>query len=224
MGTQKFAPSTDDLFETFSEEVSARDGEVKKRLECGNAMFLRATFSLSSQVKRGDAINAGVAMRVVEDQISVHPYTWRKVCKNGAIDANALGGVRIARVPQESSSPFEESQILNEVVEGIGNCCQLEVFDGQVSMMRRMADTQIDLALSTATLMDGLGWAGSGMIHQIVSQFLREEPRSLYGLMNAVTAVARSVKDPTTQWRLESFGCEIGAKLLHDVGSKIVHA
>jgi hypothetical protein len=46
---------------------------------------------------------------------------------------------------------------------------------------------------------------------QIMDQFAREADSSTFGLMNAVTAVARDTPDPDLRWRLEELGGGIPA-------------
>ena len=40
----------------------------------------------------------------------------------------------------------------------------------------------------------------------VVERYFLGEDRSRYGLMNAVTAVARDTRDPEIRWGLEEFG------------------
>jgi hypothetical protein len=44
---------------------------------------------------------------------------------------------------------------------------------------------------------------------QIFERFIKENDRTRYGFMNAVTSVARDTRDHVTRWRLEELGGQI---------------
>jgi hypothetical protein len=44
------------------------------------------------------------------------------------------------------------------------------------------------------------------MLSQIMDQFFRDGDQSLFGLANALTAIARDTPDPELRWDLEEFG------------------
>jgi len=44
------------------------------------------------------------------------------------------------------------------------------------------------------------------LIDQIMRTFMEADDRSAFGLMNAVTSVARDQDDPEVRWRLEELG------------------
>jgi len=49
------------------------------------------------------------------------------------------------------------------------------------------------------------------VIAMIGREFENANDGSYYGVMNAVTAVAREISDPETKWRLEEFGGSVPA-------------
>ena len=49
------------------------------------------------------------------------------------------------------------------------------------------------------------------VMEDIVSRFTRGRDDSVFGLINAVTSVARDTRDPETRWRLEELGGSIPA-------------
>jgi hypothetical protein len=48
--------------------------------------------------------------------------------------------------------------------------------------------------------------AASEIQQAIIRQLFESRDRSAFGLINAVTAVARDTRDPELRWRLEEFG------------------
>jgi hypothetical protein len=69
-------------------------------------------------------------------------------------------------------------------------------------------DMAINLSAFFSTHRHAVPAATLGMILQ---RFNRAKDRSAYGLMNAVTSVARDTTDPEIKWRLESLGGSIPA-------------
>src|SRR5438876_2266979 len=51
----------------------------------------------------------------------------------------------------------------------------------------------------------------SRLLRTILARFFEGDDRSRFGLMNAVTSVARDTPDPDLRWRLEEFGGGIPA-------------
>jgi len=214
MYQQDFQPTLDELTELFRDEIAAARGKmtgIKRR----NRLFVRATLPLAEDVLPGDKINAGVAMRVVDEQVSIHPYTFRQVCKNGAIAADVLCSMRIQRASGDAT-PYDLAQISDQVVAAIAACTAPEVFSGQIRTMRQMAASPLGSATEMVALLAQLGElaADPELAETIMDHFLRRESPSLYGLMNAITATARDCEDPDLKWQLEEFGCGIGARLL----------
>ena len=52
------------------------------------------------------------------------------------------------------------------------------------------------------------------MVAQILDSFFGEGEQSRFGLMNAVTSVARDRSDPEKRWRLEELGGGIAAMIV----------
>jgi hypothetical protein len=52
------------------------------------------------------------------------------------------------------------------------------------------------------------------MLAEIMGRFFRDNDRTRFGLMNAVTSLARDTRDPDDRWELEQLGGDIGARLL----------
>ena len=82
-----FLPTLNEIRDTFEDEVSRHGGQVTDVYDRCNTLFLRSVFPTRQLVRTGDALKGGVAMRAHRDQVDVHPYVFREVCKNGAIGA-----------------------------------------------------------------------------------------------------------------------------------------
>jgi len=81
--------------------------------------------------------------------------------------------------------------------------------------MRSSVDLEADVLLS---IMSWLSRPSEDLDPELMSQimdaFLGEGEPSRFGLMNAITSVARDRSDPEERWRLEELGGGIAARIL----------
>ena len=203
--------STQQINSTFTEEVSAAGGTVHETFDDGTRLFARSVLPDVADVRRGDLIRGGVAIRASNQEISVHPYTFRLVCKNGAIRAQAIESCVIA---EGEFAVFGETE--SALREAVRRCCAPEVLAASVDEMRTaVADTQIDMLLTLAPMIAGMPpGLGRRLIADMLDRVAKGRPGSRYDLMNHVTAAARDTRDPEHKWRLEELGGAIGARLV----------
>ncbi|MBI3469047.1 MAG: hypothetical protein HY000_39085 [Planctomycetes bacterium] len=139
-------PATREIKEHFTEEIRTVGGTVQDAFDDGVRLFLRAVLAVTDEVRPKDRIQGGVALRTTADEILVHPYTFRQVCRNGAIMPHVLGTERIRRVP--FSAPSEDiEQVLEEVSEAVRTCASGEAFSAAADQMRSATELSADLAL-----------------------------------------------------------------------------
>jgi hypothetical protein len=202
----ELAPTTQEIRETFAEEMGYLGGEVCDAFHDGTRLFLRGVLPVAVDVRPGDAIRGGVALRTAGPDILVHPYKFRQVCTNGAIRAHALQTRRVGRV-EVAPSEWPAREVIADLRDAVQACAAPDAFRDGVDEMRSLLELQADQMLMLGTLVARLGHA-SAVVHQILEQFDRrpDPDRSMFGLMNAVTAVARDTRDPETRWRLEELG------------------
>src|SRR5207248_305343 len=87
--------STGEIAGIFADEVGAARGVVTGTFDDGARLLSRSVLPNFQDVTPGDRLQAGVALRADTSGISVHPYLFRLVCKNGAIMAHTTGTERI---------------------------------------------------------------------------------------------------------------------------------
>jgi hypothetical protein len=201
--------TTGEIGEVFSEEVTAAGGKVSDTFDDGKRLFMRAILGAECDVKAGDRVHGGVAIRATEEDIWVHPYVFRQVCKNGAIIARAIETRHIERADFESDP---DESLVGVLRDAIRACCTEEAFETAVDGMRSAMESKVDLALALAPMLSRLpaGYA-SEIIASITDRFSRGQDKSRFGLMNAVTSVARDRRDPELRWQLETIGGSIPA-------------
>jgi hypothetical protein len=199
--------TTAEIQAIFAEEVRAAGGSVSDTFDDGARLFTRSVLPGVRDVRPGDRLQGGVALRATGPDVWVHPYVFRQVCRNGAIMAHALQSEHIEGL--EYLPPEEAASAVREAVQA---CCAEEAFTAAAEEMRSAVGTPIDTALNLLPMLSHLpSGARAQVLGDILDRFSREADRSTFGLMNAVTAVARDSRDPELRWRLEELGGGIPA-------------
>lgn len=210
-----YQPAMSNIRETFEDEITSLGGSVADVFDDGQRLFARAVLDSQTEVRLGDAIKAGVAIRASGPEIFVHPYTVRQVCINGAIAAHALESRRIER-PESTGvfvSSYDVAMTLHVLRNAIRECATKEAFETAAEEMRSALEVQAEMALHLLPLLARAPHMAEHLIPQIFARFAETDDRSVFALMNAVTSVARDTRDPEARWSLESVGGSIPARL-----------
>jgi hypothetical protein len=204
--TIELVPSPQAIREAFAREVADAGGEVSDAFDDGRRLFLRSIFPGAVEVRPGDRMQRGVALRSRESEILIHPYFFRQVCRNGTIAVRAAEARRVDRY-ENATCPGAEEAVLTEVREAVRGCSDERILARAASQVRTMAETEADVALGILpALVKMKPDDASRLLDLILGRFERGSDRSKFGLMNAVTSVARDTRDPDTRWRLEEAG------------------
>jgi hypothetical protein len=148
-----------------------------------------------------------VAIRASEEEVSVHPYTYRLVCKNGAIHAESIETRQI--VDAEFFNPIEAECALRETIQF---CCAPGSFRKTAGRMRTSADRQVNLLLVVAPFLSRMrGRERESFMAQVIAQLPPDRRGTRYDLVNLITAAARDTRDPEAKWRLEELGGAVAA-------------
>jgi hypothetical protein len=199
-------PAAPEILEAFKQEVRALGGTVPDVYAEGDLLFARAVLPRAAETQPGDRIHGGVAVRTHDTEILVHPYSYRVVCTNGAIAPYATGSRVVERV--EIAAPtIAINAVLNELGAAIRTAAAPIELDTSVDAMRvatrREADVMLHLMPLLAHMPPGLR---ASLMRAILGRFESGRDGSVFGLVNAVTSVARDTDDPETRWRLEEVG------------------
>jgi hypothetical protein len=195
-------PTTHEISDIFAAEIAAAGGVVSDTFNDGRRLFARSVLPRLREVATGDKVQGGVALMAVESQVSVHPYVFRLVCKNGAIAAQAIESRTI-----ECGDFVTPEEVLGAVRDAIVACCADEAFAVTAQQMRSARDAQIDIALNVIPFLDRLPRESASQIFiDILERFGAGRDRSRFAFLNAVTSVARDTADPEVRWRLEELG------------------
>jgi hypothetical protein len=194
--------TTGQLLAVFTDEVTSHQGQVTDTADDGRRLLARSILPCVKEVRPGDQLQGGVAIRTSGAEVWVHPYLFRLVCKNGAIMAQAIQTHHLVELDLQ-----DPADALEVVREAVASCCAPEVFADTFAKVRTAQEEVADALLNLLPHLAGLNsqWKGQ-VLDQILQQFHQAGDRSRFGLANAVTATAREIRDPDRRWELEELG------------------
>jgi len=206
-----YVPTTSEIALAFADEIAGLGGSVSESFDDGSRLFLRAQLSAEREVSPGDALKAGVALRTVGPTVSVHPYIYRRVCSNGAIAAQVTGTRQILRVEFVTATEFVAAA-LDEIRLTVRQCAEPAVFAKTASGVKFARNVLAEAMISALPILERVpADHREHIIAMLAREFENASDGSYYGVMNAITAVARETSDPETKWQLEEFGGSIPA-------------
>ena len=202
--TMTYLPTTQEISALFTDEVRAI-GCVEQIHDDGARVFARAVHRRPVEIRHRDAVRGGVALRVMGDLVNVHPFVFRQVCTNGAIMVEALQSQRVRRV--EVPAPSElVAAALDDVRTAIQACGDPAAFADAVDTMRRAARAPVGMTIAMRYMLNEIRRVDAALLDEMFERLEREQDRSAFGLVNAVTSIARDTPDPERRWRLEELG------------------
>ncbi len=195
--------TTGAIQEVFAEEILALGGILAEVLDDGERLFARSVLARVREVLPNDRIRDGVALKAVGGDVWIHPYVFRQVCSNGAILAHSVQTGRIENI--DSMDLDEAASAIRETVRA---CCIDEVFLSAAEGMRSASGVKADLVLNLMPMLSRMPDKNQAarFLSNIMDRYLKDGDSSRFGLMNAVTSLARDASDPDTRWRLEEIG------------------
>ena len=195
--------TTGAIQEAFAQEMTAMGGTVAEVFDDGVRLFARSVLARAREVLPNDRVRDGVALRATGGDVWIHPYVFRQICSNGAIIVHTVQTSRIEGV--DALPPDRAAAAIREAVRA---CCAEESFTSAAEGMRSASQVQADLVLNLMPLLARLTDRddAAGLLRNIMDRFITDADTSRFGLMNAVTSVARDTSDPEMRWRLEEFG------------------
>src|SRR5262245_53097954 len=87
--------TTENIRDIFTTEVQKRQGQVTDTFLHRGRLFMRSLLPYVADVRPKDSMQGGLALRATEDELWLHPYLFRQVCRNGAIMAQAIESVHV---------------------------------------------------------------------------------------------------------------------------------
>jgi len=189
--------------EIVEEEVQTAGGSIQDCQEAREELYIRALLPHQAEVRPGDQVVDGLALRTTGEEIEVRHYLLRRVCINGAISAKGIWERSIPRIDEMASPGLiakASARLRAAIRAGLGG----QQFDTAIASMRASQLKPADMAVFRR-------WAETCLPRQrltelqasISRRFAQAGDRTLFGLINAVTSVARDEGAPEVRWRLE---------------------
>lgn len=202
--------TTTEVLAVFSEEIIARDGCIRDTYHDGRRLFLRSVLPCVEQVRPGDRVQGGVALKATDEQVGIYPYVFREVCRNGAIMAETLAVRSITDI-----ACLEPEAVSRAIREGVEACCAPEVFMHSVRRIRGACNEPVARSLNFLAMISRLhSGTRKSLLRQIMKRLFDDGDQSQFGLANAITSVARDTQDPELRWNLEELGGGIAIRVV----------
>ncbi|HEX2473263.1 MAG TPA: hypothetical protein VHK01_00875 [Lacipirellulaceae bacterium] len=197
------------ILEVFTDEVKSRKGRVTDKFQDRRRLFVRSLLPHVADARPKDRMQGGLALRATDDELWLHPYLFRQVCRNGAVVAQAIESLHV-----EYLGVYSVEEGTTMLREAIAKCAEQRVFARSMRQVRLSMTVAVDWLnmLPYLAHFESTGIMGRTLA-TILERFDIGADRTRFGVMNAVTSVARDTRDPDEKWRLEELGGSIGARL-----------
>jgi hypothetical protein len=189
--------------QSFAEFARANDASIDLAYSDEKLMISRCVLPMQFEVRTGDTVKGGVAVRGTALEVEVRPYLLRQICTNGAVMMRSSGGSTVAT--EACTDAW-----LNEAFAAAGS---KEALATAANEVRTLAGTSLDMTFMLVTFMQHMGGRYGERLKEMLHRATKEG-LSGFSLMNAITSVARDTPDPDTRWRLEALGGGLPALLL----------
>jgi len=212
-----------DLVFLALEEFKRKETVEIYRIDLTETMLYLKTIdrTLTEEIREGDIIHGGLIIRNSEvgaSSFRVEPFLLRKVCSNGLIGKHSLKKIHLGRQTAEEgeiewsdeTKRLEDKAFWAKVRDIIRNTFDRNIFLSWIEKMKEAAETEIEKpkeAIDNVVRYAGLTEEQKNIL------LMHFTEKTKYGLVNAITSLARDTKDIDERIRLE----EIGGKLLEEV-------
>jgi hypothetical protein len=178
--------------------VEALGGGEPEAAEVNGRMLARAVLPKQFEVREGDVVHRGVAVKAERQSACVAPLFWPN-CRNGAILAHPTWEQRF-----DMNAIWSRAEALRgfaAVVRGVGRS---KAFAAAARALRRTTKTSVNQPflplLMRPCQRDN---AFSGYMTKVWTMFYGSDDQTEYFAINAVSSVARDIIEPELKWEFE---------------------
>ncbi|MBN1591260.1 MAG: carbon storage regulator [Pirellulales bacterium] len=207
----EWLPNARTLRDVATDELARLGGSIAECDLDERQVRLRGLVPWQEEIESKDKLQAGVALAATGEEIRVFPYTLRRVCVNGAIRAHA-SQARIIRRADPADSEAAEN-VTAQVREAIRECTLPDVLARAVKELRQTKGVPIAPRFLLSEFLSRGGISHAQAAPRILRALDHGRDRSAFGLIQAITAVARDEKAPRLKWKLEELGGDVPALL-----------
>jgi len=173
--------------------------------------------TLTASIREEDIVYGGIIIRNSEvgaSALKVEPFILRRVCSNGLILQHSLKKIHLGRQTLEigeinwsdETRELEDKALWSKVRDIIRATFDKEIFKGWVKKLRESTWVGIEKPIEAVNkIVKHLG-LNEQQKNQLLMHF---SEKTKYGLINAVTRLAREQENTDTQIRLEEFAGKI---------------
>jgi hypothetical protein len=170
--------------------------------------------TLTFEVREEDVIYGGLILRNSEVGASafrVEPFILRKICSNGLIGAHSLKKIHLGRQTlevgeidwSEETRELEDQALWAKVKDIIGATFEQEVFESWVEKLKESTEIVVEKPVKAVNNIVKLAGLKEEQRNELLMHF---SEHTKYGLVNAITTLARDTKSVDEQIRMEEFG------------------
>ncbi len=189
--------------------------EIYKAEVTETMLYLKAIDrTLTAEITRGDIIYGGLIIRNSEVGASafrVETFILRKICSNGLIGEHSLKKVHLGKQTMEigeidwsdETRELEDKALWAKARDIIRLTFDSSIFSSWVKKMRESTEIAIEKPTKAVNNIARLASLNEEQRDDLLAYF---SEHTKYGLVNAVTSLARETKNADEQIRLEGFG------------------
>ncbi len=203
------------LFLAMEEFRKKETVEIYKAEVTETMLYLKAIDrTLTAEITRGDIIYGGLIIRNSEVGASafrVETFILRKICSNGLIGEHSLKKIHLGHQTlkigeidwSDETRELEDKALWAKARDIIRLTFDSSIFSSWVKKMRESTEIAIEKPTKAVNNVARLASLSEEQRDDLLSYF---SEHTKYGLVNAVTSLARETKNVDEQIRLEGFG------------------
>ncbi len=203
------------LFLAMEEFRKKETVEIYKAEVTETMLYLKAIDkTLTAEITRGDIIYGGLIIRNSEVGASafrVETFILRKICSNGLIGEHSLKKVHLGKQTMETGEidwsdetrELEDKALWAKARDIIRLTFDGSIFSSWVKKMRESTEIAIEKPIKAVNNIARLASLSEEQRDDLLAYF---SEHTKYGLVNAVTSLAREIENADEQIRLEGFG------------------
>lgn len=178
---------------------------------------------ITGEAKVGDIVEAGFSMSNSEiggGAIVVDPWFWRKWCNNGAIsrfnfESGSLRRTHLGRILEaeeareifaDDTKEADDKALLLKVRDAMLAMSKREIFDRAIEEMQRAAGTKIENPVKVVDRVAEIFQLPEPTKVNLLTNLIKDGDLSVWGLVNAVTALAHSANDYDSNIEYQKMG------------------
>lgn len=199
------------------------DVEVRSLSLTETKMYVQIVFpGMNAEVRPGDVVQAGITLSNSEvgyGAVDISTLVWRQICSNGLVGQSLVSRYHVGKRIQEDAMEmniFKHDTVRAEIEafrlrlrDVFEHALTTDVFEAQVRKFREIAEDRIDnpiRAVENVTSRFGLSETER---EGTMANLITEGDTTRWGLVNSITALAKSIDNRDRQYQIEQIGYKL---------------